>query len=122
MTQKAGGQHVHKWVKPNSTTRNEVLDCTVGALWGLEMLAERYRDINQLWTELDRRLVQPDFFAVDVLDDLPASTEDPIAVPVVLQDGEPANADSGTQPKPVPTPPVRRRAGAGLGRDDWLLR
>jgi phage terminase large subunit GpA-like protein len=60
VVQKTQGQHVYKWVKPNGATRNEVLDCTVGCLWGLEMLAERYRDINRLWDELERRLSQPD--------------------------------------------------------------
>lgn len=63
ITQKAGGQHIHKWVKQNSAIRNEVLDCTVGALWGLEVLAERYRDVGLLWNELERRLAQPDIFA-----------------------------------------------------------
>jgi phage terminase large subunit GpA-like protein len=67
VTQKAGGQHVHKWIKPNSATRNEVLDCTVGALWGLEMLAERYRDIDLFWTEMERRLSRVDLFeALDI--------------------------------------------------------
>lgn len=60
VTQKAGGQHVYKWVKPSQATRNEVLDCTVGALWGLEMLAERYRDIGQFWREMEGRIAQPD--------------------------------------------------------------
>ncbi|MGY6214973.1 phage terminase large subunit family protein [Methylolobus aquaticus] len=59
-----GGQHVYKWVKPHPTTRNEVLDCTVGALWGLEMLVERYRDIDRFWDEMERRHAQHDIFTL----------------------------------------------------------
>lgn len=61
--QKQGGQHVYKWLKPTAATRNEVLDCTVGALWGVEMLTERYRNIDAFWDELERRLAQADVFA-----------------------------------------------------------
>ncbi|WP_347258431.1 hypothetical protein [Methylocaldum sp.] len=72
----AGGQHVHKWVKPNSATRNEVLDCTVGGLCGLEMLAERYRDIDLFWTEMARRLSRVDLFE----EGSPEETPPPAAV------------------------------------------
>jgi phage terminase large subunit GpA-like protein len=61
---RSGGYVTHKWEKPNSGTRNEVLDCTVGCLWGLEMLTERYhRDPGRLWVELERMLAQPDLIA-----------------------------------------------------------
>lgn len=87
VTQKAGGQHVHKWVKPNSATRNEVLDCTAGCLWGIEVLAERYRDINYLWAELEKRLAQTDIFS--------AVAQSPLALP----DGPPL-------PPIAPAPPT----------------
>lgn len=118
VTQKAGGQHVHKWVKPNSATRNEVLDGTVGCLWGLEMLAERYRDINQFWTELDRRLAQPDLFSLEgAANTEPLDVLDPaITTP---SDDEAAVASSPARATAVT---VRQRAHTGLGRDDWLIR
>lgn len=95
--QLAAGQHVFRWVKPNQGVRNEVLDCTVGSIWGIEMLTERYRDVNRFWDEMERRLSD---------DRLPLPRE-----PVVQSTNLPAPS-----PRPVKNIPKH-----GLGRSDWVL-
>lgn len=63
VTNKVGGQYSHKWVKPSSATRNEVLDCTSMSLFCVEMLKRRYpRNPEQLWNELARAIAQPGLF------------------------------------------------------------
>jgi len=117
---KTSGQHVYKWVKPTSSTRNEVLDCTVGALWGLEVLSERYRDQRQFWDEMERRLAQPDLLSL-------LETPEPEDAPAVVQasgtDDLPALIVSVTQEAPaVAAPVVRRRPDPGSSNHSggWL--
>lgn len=74
---RTGGDVTHKWEKPNTSTRNEVLDCTVGCLWGLEMLSERYyRDPARMWVELERLLAQPDLLTAFDAEPIPSSDTD----------------------------------------------
>jgi phage terminase large subunit GpA-like protein len=94
--QRVSGQFAYRWVKPNSSVRNEVLDCTVGALWGLEMLIERYRGEDRLWLEMERRLSNQ----------MPHQSARP--------------AEQAPPPAPRPAPPNVPR-GTGIGRSDWVL-
>ncbi|BBL75598.1 phage terminase large subunit family protein [Methylomagnum ishizawai] len=106
---KSGGD---KWEKPNSHTRNEVLDCTVGALWGFEMLVEGYRSIDRFWQEYERRLAQPDLMEwADEPPTEPAAPGPAPSVPVSI-------------PAPVPAKPARPvapRIDHGFGSADWSL-
>lgn len=89
----ASGQFVHKWVKPNSTVRNEVLDCTVGALWCVEMLTEKYRNLDRLCDNTEQALAQPDLF----------------------------DAPDKKPPGHKPAPPAKNPRRTGLGTADWVL-
>ncbi len=102
---RVGGDVTHKWEKPTPGTRNEVLDCTVGSLWGLEMLIEPYRrDPARLWLELERMLAQPDLLSAIA----PASVnhDDPAPTPA------PSMPPPARKPRPQPN---------GFGSESWNL-
>ncbi len=112
---KSGGDTTYKWEKPNPTTRNEVLDCTVGCLWGLEMLAERYRDINRLWDELERRIAQPDLLAFEF--------ESETAGEYLTELNEIPTGESTSEIKTDPIPPPPKKLpityGGGINLSGW---
>lgn len=76
--QVAGGKTVHRWVKPSSSTRNEVLDCTVYAYFcANRMKLHQYTDAE--WRRLEDALTPrtADLFSVaDVPEALPAPARD----------------------------------------------
>jgi len=125
VTKKTGGDYVHRWEKPTPATRNEVLDCTVGCLWGLELAMERYRNPEVFWSEMEGRLSKLDLFAF---------LEEPEPEPITIQaspepeaEPEPNEAPPPPAPKPVQRParaikiPPKQQHKAGLGREDWVL-
>jgi phage terminase large subunit GpA-like protein len=118
VTQKTGGQHVHKWVKPNSATRNEVLDCTVGALFCMEMLASRYSNIEAFWTEMERRISQPDM--MDMFEAPPNDEGLPTDSEALPESTLATHRPVPPLPPPAtkPMPPARH---IGLGNGDWNL-
>jgi phage terminase large subunit GpA-like protein len=101
--QKVAGGLVTRWVKPNSSVRNERLDTAVLALFGAHrMKLHQYTDAE--WRRLELLLCPPtvDLFAPPVPEPLPA----PEAVPAIAAE---VAAAAAMQPQPFWSTPRRRR-------------
>lgn len=110
--QKVAGGFITRWEKPNSSVRNERLDCVGLALFcAHRMKLHQYTDAE--WRRLELALNPPtvDLFAPPVPEPLPAPAE-PLPAPAEPA-GEPALAEvapaSDLQPQPLWSQPQRRR-------------
>lgn len=115
----------YRWVKP-AGARNEVLDCTVYALFCAQMLdLHKYSDL--MWRRLESAL-EPDLF------DAPA----PPPAEAVVVNADPADQTAAPQAIATPAPPMaqppavhapapsRRRiappASTSIASDEWSTR
>jgi phage terminase large subunit GpA-like protein len=97
--QRAGARTVFRWVKPNSATRNEVLDCTVYAYFcAARMKLGQYTDAE--WRRLEAALNPPtaDMFT-------PHDMPEPLPAPPQLP-AEPLPTDTVPADPPPAHPPV----------------